>query len=301
MGHRIAVLNQGMLQQVGTPLEVYEQPGQRFVAQLHRHAADELPAAIGQQRRTAHRAGRLDAARAAATRARGRHAPRPSHCRRSPPRAPGRGEHGTAGLGARARPRWRWSSRLATKSIVHGRIAAGPVVAKLEPHRLPRAGAAIELAADTSAMHLFDASTGSASSPRSGKERCCMTSRRCRAAHWCGRDPMAAALPRAAAPEGDRRLARISRRGEGRVREGGGGLQRGEGHRGRQGDHARRPLGRLRGQDHRHGAARQGADVFIFAQDRLGGWIEAGNTIEPIDFYLDDATRERFLPATWTR
>src|SRR3954464_5336735 len=34
-----------------------------------------------------------------------------------------------------------------------------------------------------------------------------------------------------------------------------------------------------------------GPDVFIYAQDRLGGWVEAGKTIEPIDFYLDDATK----------
>jgi arabinogalactan oligomer/maltooligosaccharide transport system substrate-binding protein len=42
----------------------------------------------------------------------------------------------------------------------------------------------------------------------------------------------------------------------------------------------------------------KGPDVFIYAQDRLGGWIEAGNTVEPIDFYVDPATRARFLPTT---
>jgi arabinogalactan oligomer/maltooligosaccharide transport system substrate-binding protein len=42
----------------------------------------------------------------------------------------------------------------------------------------------------------------------------------------------------------------------------------------------------------------KGPDVFIFAQDRLGGWIEAGNTVEPIDFFLDDATKGRFIPTT---
>ena len=42
----------------------------------------------------------------------------------------------------------------------------------------------------------------------------------------------------------------------------------------------------------------KGPDVFIYAQDRLGGWIEAGNTIEPIDFFLDKATTERFIPST---
>jgi arabinogalactan oligomer/maltooligosaccharide transport system substrate-binding protein len=42
----------------------------------------------------------------------------------------------------------------------------------------------------------------------------------------------------------------------------------------------------------------KGPDIFIYAQDRLGGWVEAGNTIEPIDFFLDDATKARFLPTT---
>jgi arabinogalactan oligomer/maltooligosaccharide transport system substrate-binding protein len=40
----------------------------------------------------------------------------------------------------------------------------------------------------------------------------------------------------------------------------------------------------------------KGPDLFIYAQDRLGGWIEAGKTVEPIDFFLDKPTRERFLP-----
>lgn len=41
----------------------------------------------------------------------------------------------------------------------------------------------------------------------------------------------------------------------------------------------------------------KGPDLFIFAQDRLGGWTEAGN-MEPLDFYLDDAIRKRFIPTT---
>jgi arabinogalactan oligomer / maltooligosaccharide transport system substrate-binding protein len=39
-----------------------------------------------------------------------------------------------------------------------------------------------------------------------------------------------------------------------------------------------------------------GPDVFIFAQDRLGGWIEAGNIVEPVDFFVDDKIKARFLP-----
>jgi arabinogalactan oligomer/maltooligosaccharide transport system substrate-binding protein len=42
----------------------------------------------------------------------------------------------------------------------------------------------------------------------------------------------------------------------------------------------------------------KGPDVFIYAQDRLGGWVAAGNTIEPIDFYLDKNLTARFIPST---
>jgi arabinogalactan oligomer/maltooligosaccharide transport system substrate-binding protein len=42
----------------------------------------------------------------------------------------------------------------------------------------------------------------------------------------------------------------------------------------------------------------KGPDLFIYAQDRLGGWIEAGNTVEPIDFFLDDSVKKRFIPST---
>lgn len=40
----------------------------------------------------------------------------------------------------------------------------------------------------------------------------------------------------------------------------------------------------------------KGPDLFIFAQDRLGGWVEAGNTIEPLDFFIEDEVRNRYLP-----
>lgn len=42
----------------------------------------------------------------------------------------------------------------------------------------------------------------------------------------------------------------------------------------------------------------KGPDVFIFAQDRLGGWIAAGNTVEPLDFFLDDKVKGRYLKTT---
>ncbi|MDJ0837155.1 MAG: extracellular solute-binding protein [Acidobacteriota bacterium] len=42
----------------------------------------------------------------------------------------------------------------------------------------------------------------------------------------------------------------------------------------------------------------KGPDVFIFAQDRLGGWIEAGNTVEPLDFFLEDDMSDKFVEGT---
>lgn len=42
----------------------------------------------------------------------------------------------------------------------------------------------------------------------------------------------------------------------------------------------------------------KGADIFIYAQDRLGGWIESGNVIEPLDFFIDKATKDKYLPST---
>jgi arabinogalactan oligomer/maltooligosaccharide transport system substrate-binding protein len=39
----------------------------------------------------------------------------------------------------------------------------------------------------------------------------------------------------------------------------------------------------------------KGPDVFIFAQDRLGGWVEAGQTIEPIDFFVDEKVASQLV------
>ncbi|WP_434390991.1 sugar ABC transporter substrate-binding protein [Melittangium boletus] len=41
-----------------------------------------------------------------------------------------------------------------------------------------------------------------------------------------------------------------------------------------------------------------GPDVFVFPQDRLGGWVEGGNLLEPLDFFLEPAVRGRYVPGT---
>jgi arabinogalactan oligomer / maltooligosaccharide transport system substrate-binding protein len=40
----------------------------------------------------------------------------------------------------------------------------------------------------------------------------------------------------------------------------------------------------------------KGPDLFIFGHDRLGGWAEVGDTITPLDFFLDEAVKSAFLP-----
>ena len=40
----------------------------------------------------------------------------------------------------------------------------------------------------------------------------------------------------------------------------------------------------------------KGPDLFIFSHDRLGGWVESGKTVAPIDFFLSEEDRQGFLP-----
>ena len=47
LGDRVAVLKRGILQQLATPRELYEKPGQPVRRRVHRLAADELPAGDG--------------------------------------------------------------------------------------------------------------------------------------------------------------------------------------------------------------------------------------------------------------
>lgn len=42
MGDRIVVMKEGVIQQIGTPAEVYHQPANIFVARLYRYSANEL-------------------------------------------------------------------------------------------------------------------------------------------------------------------------------------------------------------------------------------------------------------------
>ena len=57
MGHRIAIMSDGVLQQVGTPQDVYDDAGEPVRRPLHRHAADEHAAGAGGGGGRRHRRG----------------------------------------------------------------------------------------------------------------------------------------------------------------------------------------------------------------------------------------------------
>ena len=85
LGDRLLVLNAGEAEQIGTPMEVYEQAGEPVRRRLHRLAGDELPAGRGRSGRQArHPGGAHRVASAKASGNAGRHVVagiRPEHLR----------------------------------------------------------------------------------------------------------------------------------------------------------------------------------------------------------------------------
>jgi multiple sugar transport system ATP-binding protein len=162
MGHRIAVMRSGALQQVGTPLEVYEQPANLFVAGfIGTPPMNFLPGTLAEQGAAVATSGftlRLPPALAAAA-ARGAAARRvvlgirPENVR-EPARA-----GAAAGEPALIRTRVEFVEPLGHEVIVHARSGDDLLLAKVDPHRAPEMGAELTLELDTGALHLFDAAS----------------------------------------------------------------------------------------------------------------------------------------------
>ncbi|MCZ7652765.1 MAG: sn-glycerol-3-phosphate ABC transporter ATP-binding protein UgpC [Thermoanaerobaculia bacterium] len=159
MGHRIAVMKDGKLQQCGTPLEVYERPANLFVAnfigtppmnfvaaRLDRGGAVfaaaqfELPVPEHLQAATRGQDGRKVVLGV-----------RPENLLE--PGKPARGR--TAPLAGQVEI----VEPLGHEVIVHCRIGEDRLVAKLESRRVPAMGEPIELVAELDFVHLFDAET----------------------------------------------------------------------------------------------------------------------------------------------
>ena len=164
MGNRIAVMRSGKLQQVGTPLEVYEQPANLFVASfigtppmsfIPATLADggatvaasgfHLPVPPGWRPATAGRDGQKIVLGV-----------RPENVReQARERAREAGSDGSKAVPITARVEF--VEPLGHEVIVHGRIGDDLLVAKVDPHRSPEIGADVQLVIEVDAIHLFDA------------------------------------------------------------------------------------------------------------------------------------------------
>jgi multiple sugar transport system ATP-binding protein len=159
MGHRIAVMKDGDLKQVGTPLDLYEKPANLFVASfIGTPPMNFVTATLSDGGSLLSASGfvlPVPAALRPATRGKdGRKVIvgiRPENILE--PGKPARGET------ARLTVEVDIVEPLGHEVIVHGRIGENVLVAKLDPHGAPKMGALVELVVELDALHLFDAET----------------------------------------------------------------------------------------------------------------------------------------------
>ncbi len=157
MGHRIAVMNAGKIQQVGTPLDVYDKPANVFVAQfIGTPPMNFFDATIAD--------GRLDAGKFSLA--------LPQSLRRVTAGKNGlkvlvgirpenilEGKKQGRGETARVKGTVEIVEPIGHEAIVHARIGDALVVAAFEAHNMPRVGEAIDLVIELDELHLFDAGT----------------------------------------------------------------------------------------------------------------------------------------------
>jgi multiple sugar transport system ATP-binding protein len=159
MGDRIAVMSKGELQQVGTPLDVYDRPANLFVASFigtppmnfvpavladggTNVAASGLKMPVPQEFRAA-AAGR-DGAKVVL-------GVRPENIRE----AAREGGGATVPVTAKVE----LVELLGHEVVLHGRVGDELLVAKIDPHRSPQIGDTVPLVIEADAAHLFDAAT----------------------------------------------------------------------------------------------------------------------------------------------
>ena len=158
MGHRIAVMSEARLQQVGTPQELYDEPHQQVRGRLHRLAVHELPARSTSRRGTgddvdAHGLPALPIAL---------------------PRADFKGQAGGASavLGIRPgapRPRSRPDASahrsrpqadvveyLGNEELIHAVVESHEIVALVPSERRVQEGQTIDLTVPAEKLHVFD-------------------------------------------------------------------------------------------------------------------------------------------------
>ncbi|MBN1959792.1 MAG: sn-glycerol-3-phosphate ABC transporter ATP-binding protein UgpC [Deltaproteobacteria bacterium] len=159
MGHRIAVMKSGKLQQVGTPLEVYERPANLFVADfIGTPPMNFIEATFGDggtvivangftlpvpHKLTSQAASRVGRRVVAGI--------RPEHLY-------GPGKAATQGS-IKLDVVVDICETLGDEVIVHGRVGDSVLIFKLDPHRTPEVGSTIDIHVDLDMLHLFDGET----------------------------------------------------------------------------------------------------------------------------------------------
>jgi multiple sugar transport system ATP-binding protein len=153
MGHRMAVMKDGKIQQLGTPLEIYEKPATLFVAQFIGTPPMNFVRATAND-------GRLDAASFTLPLPSGRNVAngqsvwvgiRPENL--LPASESGRGATASVqGVVDLVEP-------IGHQAIVHASLGEDVLVAAFDAHQMPKVGEAIALNVELDALHLFDAAT----------------------------------------------------------------------------------------------------------------------------------------------
>ncbi len=167
MGDRIVVMNAGRIQQIGTPMELYDHPVNTFVAGFIGSPAMNFFTGVVERRETlrfrAPPADFLDFALPARVaglleRYQGRQVVlgvRPEAIDVAPN---GRG----GGDGAEASARLDLVEPLGNETLLSLTAGDQPLVARVAPQPLPPAGSTLTLRLDTARMHFFDVETGAA-------------------------------------------------------------------------------------------------------------------------------------------
>ena len=159
LADQIVVLKDGVVQQIGTPVEIYERPANRFVAGLLRHADDELPR---RRLRADRRAPGGARSRASRFRSRSRHALRPAQAALDrivvgirPERLSLEQRGDDVGLSGEVAMR----EVLGAEVVLHLESAAGPLTVRTDAGSAPRPGDTVQVWLDPAAVHLFDGAT----------------------------------------------------------------------------------------------------------------------------------------------
>ncbi len=157
MGHRIAVLNAGKLQQVGTPLEVYERPQNLFVANFIGTPPMNFVRATVTDGKLAAASFTLPAPAAAREALKGRLGKtvvvgiRPENVIE-----PGRR---TSGATAPLDLTVELVETLGDEVVIHGSQGDDEIAFKMDPHHPPQFGDKVKALVEVDRLHLFDADT----------------------------------------------------------------------------------------------------------------------------------------------